>query len=128
MFQTLVETPVRMLRSEISADQGRLISPVGIAQISSEVLQVSSTDQTPYRILQFIATISIALGFTNLLPIPGLDGGRIVFVIIELVRGKPMNPEHEGWVHTIGLVLLLGLVALVVVNDIVNPIGPLLSR
>ena len=128
MFRSLVETPVRLLRREISADQGRLISPVGIAQISSEVLQVSADDPTPYRILQFIATISIALGFTNLLPIPGLDGGRILFVIIELVRGKPMNPEHEGLVHTIGLVLLLGLVALVVVNDIVNPIGPLLSR
>jgi regulator of sigma E protease len=128
MFRTILEAPVRILRGEISGEEGRVVSPIGIAQISSEVIRVSSSDQTPYRILQFIATISIALGITNLLPIPGLDGGRILFVIIELIRGKPINPEAEGWVHTIGLVLLLGLVALIAINDIVNPIGPLLGR
>lgn len=128
MFRTILEAPVRILRQEIQGDDARIVSPIGIAQISSEVINASSNDQTPYRILQFIATISIALGITNLFPIPGLDGGRILFVIVELVRGKPINPEAEGWIHTIGIMLLLGLVAIIAINDIVNPIGPLLGR
>jgi regulator of sigma E protease len=66
--------------------------------------------------------ISIALALTNILPIPGLDGGRIVFVIIELIRGKPLSPEREGLVHFIGLLLLLAIIAATLVNDIVNPI------
>ena len=66
--------------------------------------------------------ISIALAFTNLLPIPGLDGGRILFVIIEIIRGKPMEPEREGLIHFISLLFLLGLIAVTVINDIINPI------
>jgi regulator of sigma E protease len=125
LFQQIAYAPIAILRGELRGDEGRIISPVGIAQVSSEVLQVSSRTQSPAVALQFIAVISIALGVTNLLPIPGLDGGRILFVIIELIRGKPMNPEREGFVHMIGLMLLLGLVAVLVVNDIVNPIGPI---
>ena len=63
----------------------------------------------------------MALGLTNLLPIPGLDGGRILFVAIELLRGKPMDPEREGMVHLVGLFLLLGLMGIFILNDIVNP-------
>ena len=66
--------------------------------------------------------ISIALAFTNLLPIPGLDGGRILFVIIELIRGKPMEPEREGLIHFISLLFLLSLIAITIINDIINPI------
>jgi regulator of sigma E protease len=66
--------------------------------------------------------ISIALATTNLLPIPGLDGGRILFVVFELIRGKPMEPEREGLIHFIGVMLLLGIILLTVINDIVNPI------
>jgi len=73
-------------------------------------------------ILEFIATISVALGFFNLLPIPALDGGRILFVIIEMVRGRPIAPEREGLVHLVGLVLLLSLSVLVILNDVINPI------
>jgi len=75
-----------------------------------------------YPIVFFAALISVALAVTNLLPIPGLDGGRILFVIIELIRGKPMEPEREGLIHFIGIMLLLGIIAITLVNDIVNPI------
>ena len=64
----------------------------------------------------------VVLGFFNLLPIPALDGGRILFVIIEIVRGRPIAPEREGLVHLVGLVLLLSLSVLVILNDVVNPI------
>jgi len=56
-------------------------------------------------------------------PIPGLDGGRILFVLVEIVRGKPMAPEREGIIHMVGLLFILGLFMILVVNDLVNPIG-----
>ncbi len=76
-----------------------------------------------YPIVMFAALISVALALTNLLPIPGLDGGRILFVVIELIRGKPMEPEREGLIHFIGVILLLGIVFITVLNDIFNPIN-----
>ena len=56
----------------------------------------------------------------NLLPIPALDGGRLVFLLIELVRGKPVPPEKEGVVHLVGLGLLLVLVVVVTFNDVLR--------
>ena len=69
-----------------------------------------------------IAFISVALGFTNLLPIPALDGGRIMFVLVEAIRGRRIEPEREGMVHIVGMLVLLGLMVLLIVQDIVNPI------
>jgi regulator of sigma E protease len=54
----------------------------------------------------------------NLLPLPALDGGRLVFLTIEAIRGKRVAPDKEGWVHAIGLILLLALMAFVMFNDI----------
>jgi regulator of sigma E protease len=72
--------------------------------------------------------ISIALGVTNLLPIPALDGGRILFQIIELIRGKPMDPEREGMVHLVGLMILLGLMLVLVINDLRDPVTLMLPK
>ena len=66
------------------------------------------------------ALISINVGIFNLLPIPGLDGGRLLFCLIELIRRKPVKPEHEGYVHLAGIALLIGLMLLVTYNDIVR--------
>ena len=63
-------------------------------------------------------TLSISLGIMNLLPLPALDGGRLVFLLIEAVRGKPIPPEKEGMVHLGGMMALMVLMALVFVNDI----------
>jgi regulator of sigma E protease len=63
---------------------------------------------------------------TNLLPIPALDGGRILFVLLEIVRGRPITPEREGMVHLVGLALLLSLMVVVLLNDIANPLTDLL--
>ena len=54
----------------------------------------------------------------NLLPIPALDGGRLVFLIIELIRGKRIDPEKEGMVHFVGLMLLMLLMVVVMFNDV----------
>lgn len=120
---TLMATfPVELLAGNLTAQEARPVSPVGVSQIGGQVLEQSIDEQEVYPFLGFTALISIALAVTNLLPIPGLDGGRILFVLIELLRGKPMAPEREGVVHIIGLLFLLSLMAIVVVMDIIDPI------
>lgn len=126
ILQRLIEFPVQLVRGLITIQEARPVSIVGITQIGGEALSRTLEDREPHWILNFAALISIALGFTNLLPIPGLDGGRILFVLVEIVRGKPMSPEREGMIHLVGLMIILGLFAILVINDIVNPIGPLL--
>ena len=66
------------------------------------------------------ALITINIGIMNLLPIPGLDGGRLLFCLIEFVRRKPVKPEHEGYVHLAGMILLFGIMIFATYNDIVR--------
>ena len=68
--------------------------------------------------LQLASYISINLGLIDLLPIPALDGGRIIFILIELIRGKPLDPEKEGLIHFIGFAFLMLLMALIIFKDI----------
>lgn len=67
--------------------------------------------------------LTINLGILNLLPLPALDGGRLVFLLLEVIRGKPVPPEKEGMVHFAGLVFFMGLMVLVFFNDLVNIFG-----
>ena len=62
--------------------------------------------------------MTINLGVMNLLPFPALDGGRIFFIFIELLRGKPVKPEFEGYVHFAGMVILMLFMVFVTFNDI----------
>jgi regulator of sigma E protease len=64
--------------------------------------------------------LGINLAIVNLLPIPALDGSRLVFLLLEGVRGKPINPEKENIIHLVGFALLMGLVLLITYNDIVR--------
>ena len=69
-------------------------------------------------VLRLGVLISINLGIMNILPIPALDGGRFLFMVIEAVRGKPIPPEKEGMIHMAGLVLLFSLMILLTVMDV----------
>ena len=74
--------------------------------------------------LEFAALISMVVGLINLFPLPALDGGRIAFVVLELLRrGKRVSPRVEGLVHSVGFVLLLGVMALVTYQDILRIIS-----
>jgi len=90
-----------------------LAGPVGIAQFTG---QVAGEGLVP--LLSFTAFLSINLGLANLLPIPALDGGRLVFIIIEGIRKKAIDIQLENKIHQVGLTLLLALMAVVTVNDI----------
>lgn len=117
-----VSVPSMLINGEITTTEARPVSVVGISQIAGQAAEVSVTNSNLFPILNMVAFISVALGFTNLLPIPALDGGRIMFVLIEAVRGRRIEPEREGMVHVVGMLVLLGLMVLLIVQDIVNPI------
>jgi regulator of sigma E protease len=117
-----VSVPAMLISGEITPEEARPVSVVGISQIAGEAAETSVNNNTLFPILNMVAFISVALGFTNLLPIPALDGGRILFVLIEAVRGRRIEPEREGMVHIVGMLVLLGLMVLLIVQDIVNPI------
>ncbi|MEO8607649.1 MAG: RIP metalloprotease RseP [Chloroflexota bacterium] len=117
-----VRIPSQLVSGAITPEEARPVSVVGMSQIGAQVIRSSIEQGRAAPILDFIAVISVALGFFNLLPIPALDGGRIVFVLLEIVRGRPISPEREGIVHLVGLALLLSLSVLIILNDVVNPI------
>lgn len=116
--------PSMLINGEITPAEARPVSIVGISQIAGEAAESSATGRTLYPLLSMASFISLALGITNLLPIPALDGGRILFVLIEAIRGRRIEPEREGMVHVIGMLVLLVLMAVLIVQDIINPILP----
>ncbi len=119
-FRVIASIPGRILDGSLSGKDARPISIIGISKIGGEFLQ-RSLHEGPSLMLHFVALISIFLGISNLLPIPALDGGRIVFVLIEMLRGRPVDPKVEARVHQVGIVLLLILGSLVMIYDLINP-------
>ncbi len=119
-FSVIASIPGRLLDGSLSGKDARPISIIGISKIGGEFLQ-RSLNEGPSLMLHFVALISIFLGISNLLPIPALDGGRIVFVLIEMLRGKPVDPKTEARVHQVGIILLLILGSLVMIYDLINP-------
>lgn len=124
----IIRVPSELLAGTIEPEAARPVSVVGIGQMGGVFLQQSVQEDQPTIILNFIAVISIALGLTNLLPLPALDGGRIFFVVLEIIRGRPIAPEREGFVHLVGLALLLSAMVVLMLNDIMNPVTDLLPR
>ena len=90
-----------------------LSGPVGIAVLTRDYTQLGII-----YLLQFTAILSINLAVINVLPFPALDGGRLLFLVIEKIRGKKMNPRAEMWANTIGFSLLLLLMAVITFKDI----------
>jgi regulator of sigma E protease len=121
---TIAELPGRLIRGDVTPQEVRPTSVVGASQILTFSLQQSIEWGVAFPVLQAASFISLALGLTNLLPLPALDGGRILFVLVEAVRGRRVPPEREALVHFIGLVILMGLTALIILQDIINPILP----
>jgi len=93
----------------------QMSGPVGV---TTAIGEAASTGRT--NLLYLCSIISLNLGIFNLLPLPALDGGRIVFQVIEIIRGKPIKPEYEGYVHFVGIVLLMVLMVVVTYQDILK--------
>jgi len=116
-----VESLSMLVTGRVSTSE--MAGPVGIAQ----VIDTAIDETTPYgfgtvllTIINIAILLSVNLGVLNLMPLPALDGGRLVFMFIELIRGKPVPAEKEGFVHLIGFVALMILMIFVLYNDIVR--------
>lgn len=100
-----------------------LAGPIGmtsaISQVASAGLQSSFGDAV-LNIVNVMMMITVNLGVVNLLPLPALDGGRLVFLLVELIRRKPVPPKYEGWVHAIGMAVLLLFMVVISFSDILR--------
>lgn len=128
VLTAIVSLPQRLLSGAATPEESRVVSIVGISQIGGILLQNSAETGNPFDILNFIALVNIALGLTNLLPLPPLDGGRILFVLIEMARGKPMSQRREEAIMIAGMMFLLALGVVVILQDIASPIADLIAR
>jgi regulator of sigma E protease len=119
-----LQLPIMLIQGNVSSQEARPTSVVGISQIMTFSLQQSIEWRLAFPALQTASLISLALGLTNLLPLPALDGGRILFVLIEAVRGRRVPPEREAVIHFIGMLILVGLMLLVMLQDVLDPVIP----
>lgn len=101
----------QLVTGKVSIDN--LSGPVGIYEYTDQ-----AAEGGVYVLMQWAAILSINLAIFNLLPLPALDGGRLLFLGIEAVRGKPIDPQKEGFVHFVGFAFLMLLMIVVTWNDI----------
>ncbi|HZJ18006.1 MAG TPA: RIP metalloprotease RseP [Patescibacteria group bacterium] len=94
---------------------GDVAGPVGIAQLTGKFVKLGI-----YPLMSFVSFFSLNLAILNILPIPALDGGRLLFILIEVVTGRKVNRKFEGYAHAIGMALLLGLIILITAHDLVR--------
>ncbi|MDL1911799.1 site-2 protease family protein [Chloroflexi bacterium CFX6] len=131
----LITLPVRLIQGVIPPEQGRLVGLKGIFDIMSQSVsndveatqsQPSSAQPNPYtapvQTLSIIAILSISLGVLNLFPFPALDGGRILFVLPELIFRRRVPHQFENLVHGLGMTLLIALMIYINVRDFIDPV------
>ena len=134
-IRALLALPAQMVRGTLNSEQSRLVGLKGIYDILQQTVshdvQASasnapvSTDpiDQPVRTLELIASLSISLGIFNLFPFPALDGGRIIFVLPELIFRRRVSPRVENLIHGMGMAFLLLLMIYINVMDFINPVN-----
>ncbi len=111
-----------LLSGQVTKDE--VSGPIGIAQFVGESYDHAEknygTSSAVLTMLEIMVLLSVNLGILNLLPLPALDGGRLLFMLVEVVRGKPIAPEKEGMIHFAGLVVFMVLMVFIMYNDIMK--------
>lgn len=113
LFKQMIVTVESLFTGGVKVNQ--LSGPVGIYTIVGEQSKAGLAN-----ILYLMAFLSINVGFLNLLPLPAFDGGHILFIIIEKIKGSPVTPRVENMIHTVGLFLLMLLMVYITFNDIIK--------
>ena len=112
---------IGLIKGQFSLNE--VSGPVGmtsaISQATASGLETSFVDGL-MNLIYVMMIITVNLGVVNLLPLPALDGGRLVFLIIEAIRRKPIKPEHEGYVHAAGMILLLTFMVIITIKDVIQ--------
>ena len=121
----MIRTTIMSLKELITGGLGvqDLSGPVGVVDAIGDTYEQSKSEGTLMvwmNMLNMAVLLSANLGVMNLLPLPALDGGRLVFLLVEAVRKKPINRELEGMIHFAGLMLLMALMVVVMYNDILK--------
>lgn len=121
----VVRNTIKSLQMLVTGKLGKddVSGPVGVASYVGETYQTAKEYgfmTVLMSMLELVVILSINIGIMNLLPLPALDGGRLVFLFVEVVRGKPVPPEKEGFVHMAGLILFFLLMVFVMYNDIMR--------
>jgi regulator of sigma E protease len=135
-IRMLIALPAQMIRGSLDSEESRLIGLKGIfdvlQQTVSRDVEAASTPAAttstspidrPIMTLNLIASLSVSLGLFNLFPFPALDGGRIIFVLPELIFRKRVPPQFENMVHAAGMAFLLLLMIYINVMDFINPVN-----
>jgi len=110
---TMWMTIAGLVTGKISVDA--LSGPVGIYTVVGQSISYGL-----YSVLFLVAYLSINVGVINIVPFPAFDGGRILFLLIEKIKGSPVNQKFENWCHTIGFILLMLLIVFITIKDIIN--------
>lgn len=131
--RVLISMPAQLIRGSLPAEQSRLIGLKGIYDIMQQSVkkdvaaeQSPSSAPNPFekmRTIGLIASLSISLGIFNLFPFPALDGGRIIFLLPELIFRRRVSPQVENLIHGMGMAFLLLLMIYINVMDFVNPVN-----
>ena len=132
----LISLPAQLIRGSLPAEQSRLVGLKGIYDIMSQSVEsdvrasqttaATTPNANPFekmRTLLLVASLSISLGVFNLFPFPALDGGRIIFILPELIFRRRVSPNIENLVHGVGMAVLLLFMVYVNVMDFVNPVS-----
>ena len=113
-----------LVRQMVMTFKGLFTGNISVKELSGPVGIFSAVDQTKSEgasnLFYLLALLSLNVGFVNLIPFPAFDGGRILFLIIEKIKGKPVKAETENLIHTIGFFILLALIIYVTINDIIR--------
>ena len=117
-----LSAPVLAIRGDLPFEQVRPIGLPGMTQLAGEAAQTVVQTGSFFFVLLLTATLSAGMGVFNLLPLPALDGGRLLFVAIEAVRGRRLTPEREALIHLAGFVALISLVAAVSLYELTSPL------
>jgi len=120
-IRTLATLPAQIIRGQADPADAALIGPVGIAGLVGDAVEVTTSTGLWLPILRLSGALSSALAVINLLPIPALDGGRLLFVVVEMVRRKRIEPSREKLVHVVGMALLLLMMVFITIQDVTSP-------
>jgi regulator of sigma E protease len=121
-FYEIIHLPAKLIQGEVEPEQARISGLKGMYDMLAWAGEIDRTAQRPFLTLNLVGVISIGLAIANLLPFPALDGGRLMFILIEIVLGRRIDHRFEGLAHTIGFVLLLAILIYVNFLDFIKPI------
>jgi regulator of sigma E protease len=123
-ISALATFPLQMIKGNVTPEEGRLVGFKGMFDIYQAVREPTPQSPIPagVNVLAFFATITISLGVLNLMPIPALDGGRILFVLPEIFLGRRIPPQYENVINLVSFTLLILLLLYINLYDFINPI------